>query len=70
MTWWLPVMTLPDGTTIEIPMPSPEDTDEHGVHGYRVRRADGVTVFSTLTEVATHVLDERLTGCLHEKKRV
>ena len=53
---WLPVITLPDGSTIEIPMPSPEDTDRHGIHGYRVRGAEGVTGFSTLSELADHVL--------------
>lgn len=53
---WLPVMTLPDGTTIEMPMPSPEATGHH-VHGYRVRGSEGVLEFATLTEVIDHLLD-------------
>ena len=54
---WLAVMTLPDGTSIELPMPSPEDTDLDGVYGYRVRGPEGITQFSTLTELAAHILE-------------
>jgi hypothetical protein len=54
---WLPVKTLPDGTAIEIPMPSADDTDEPSAHGYRVRGVDGTAEFSTLIEVAAHLLD-------------
>lgn len=54
---WLRVMTLPDGTTIEIPVPSPDDTDADGTCVYRVRGLGGVVEFSTLPEVAHHVLD-------------
>ncbi len=53
---WLLVMTLPDGTTIEMPMPSPDDPGHDDVHGYRVRGSDGVTQFATLREVADHLL--------------
>ena len=64
---WLPVMTLPDGTAIEIPMPSSGDTEEQGdvyhgdeahadVHGYRVRGPSGTATFATLAEAADHVM--------------
>lgn len=52
-------MTLSDGSTIEIPMPSRDGTDPHAVDGYRVRGVEGVTEFSTLNEVVAHVLDRR-----------
>ena len=55
---WLPVTTLPDGTIIEMPMPSPSDPDQDGVHGYRVRGSQGVTVFSTLPEVINYLQDQ------------
>ena len=53
---WLLVMTLPDGTTSEMPMPSPDDTSQDDVHGYRVRGSKGVTEFATLREVADHLV--------------
>jgi hypothetical protein len=54
---WLPVMTLPDGTAIEVPVPSPEDTGTQGdVHAYRVRGPSGTTTFATLDEAADHVM--------------
>jgi hypothetical protein len=53
---WLPVMTLPDGTTVEMPMPSPEATGHHPVDGYRVRGSEDVLEFATLTEVIDHLL--------------
>lgn len=53
---WLPVMTLPDGTTIEMPMPPPEETGQSRVPGYRVRGSEGVTEFATLPEVLGHLL--------------
>lgn len=52
---WLPVMTLPDGTTIEMPMPPPDDTSQSRVHAYRVRSSVGVTEFATLPEVLGHL---------------
>jgi len=54
---WLPVMTLSDGTTVEIPMPSLDDTAQHGFHGYRVRGVAGCADFSTLPEVASALFD-------------
>lgn len=53
---WLPVMTLPDGTTIEISMPSTDDSGHDGGHGYRLRTSTGVTAFATLHEVVDHLL--------------
>lgn len=54
---WLPVMTLPDGTAVEIPMPTPEDAERHGeVHRYRVRGPSGTTTFATLLEATDHVM--------------
>ena len=41
------MMTLLDGATIEIPVPSPDDTHTDDVHGDRVRGTEGVTEFST-----------------------
>ena len=57
---WLPVMTLPDASTIETVLPSSDTVDtDVTVHGYRVRRADGqISEFSTLTEVATYLHDQ------------
>jgi len=34
-------------------MPSPDDTGQDDVHGYRVRGTEGVTEYSTLPEVGT-----------------
>lgn len=50
---------MPGGTTIEILVPSPDDTDSDGCHAYRVRGADGVTEFPTLPDVARHLFDAR-----------
>ena len=52
---WLSVLNMPDGITIEIAMPSAGDTDQPTRHEYRVRDAEGVVEFSTLTEVGDHV---------------
>jgi hypothetical protein len=49
---WLPVMTLSDGTVIEMRLPSPEEIG----HEYRVRGRRGVAEFSTLAEVVSHIL--------------
>lgn len=52
---WLPVMTLPDGTTVEMPMPPPDGTGQGSVPGYRVRGSEGVSEFATLPEVLDHL---------------
>jgi hypothetical protein len=54
----LPVLTLPDGTAIEIPMPSSSvDPESHGdVHHYRVRGPSGTLTFATLRDAADHVM--------------
>lgn len=54
---WLPVMTLPDASTIETVLSS-ADVNDNGVmvHGYRVRHEHGqITEFSTLPEVAAYL---------------
>ena len=53
---WLPVMTLPDGTTIEVPFPTPEQDYVQDPHSYRVSGPDGSILFATLQEAADHVL--------------
>lgn len=54
---WRPVMRLSDGTRIEICVPSPDDTDQHWVDGYRVRGPAGITEFSTLADVVDHLVE-------------
>lgn len=66
---WVPVMTLGDGTTIEMPMPSGDGTDGRRVHRYRVRGPDGTSQFPTLSDVATHVLDPQDPHLEEELKR-
>jgi hypothetical protein len=53
---WLTVITLPDGTTVELPIPSADDAGEPEEYRYRIRRADGVVEFATLLEAATHLV--------------
>ncbi|MGD9959401.1 hypothetical protein [Nocardioides sp.] len=55
-TTWLPVMTMPDGTTIEMPLTSP-DGGARGRHCYRVCRAGARVEFATLNEIAAFVLE-------------
>ena len=52
---WLPVMTLPDGTTVEMPIPPPERTGQGSEAAYRVRGSAGVTEFATMPEVLHHL---------------
>lgn len=52
---WLHVLTLPDGTTVEMPMPSSEGTDHGSVPAYRVRGSDGIIEFATMPEVLDHL---------------
>jgi hypothetical protein len=54
---WLTVITLPDGTTVEVPMPSSENSADYQEYRYRVRRADAVIEFATLAEVTRDLLD-------------
>jgi hypothetical protein len=58
---WLPVMTLSDGTTVEMPMPASKGTGRANAHGYRVRGKEGILEFATLPEVLDH-LSTRTTG--------
>ena len=53
---WLTVLTLPDGTTVEVPIPSADDAGEPEEYRYRIRRADGVIEFATLFEAASDLL--------------
>ncbi|HEX3222717.1 MAG TPA: hypothetical protein VHR35_09120 [Nocardioides sp.] len=66
---WVAVMTLGNGTTIEMPMPSGDGTDGQRVHRYRVRGPDGTSQFQTLSDVATHVLDPQETHMEEELTR-
>jgi hypothetical protein len=52
---WLPVLTLPDGTTVEMPMPPPEGTGQGSLPAYRVRDSEGVLEFATMPEVLDHL---------------
>jgi hypothetical protein len=55
--YWVPVMRLPDGTTIETPMPSPGGTDQpDDVNGYRVCGPSGITMFATPLEATDHLM--------------
>lgn len=55
---WLPVMTLPDGTTIEMAMPTSDDEDLRGGHAYRVRGVDGIIELGALSELADYILEQ------------
>lgn len=52
---WLTVMTLANGTSVEMAMPSPGM--RHDMHAYRVSGADGVTEHSALTGAASRVIE-------------
>ena len=52
---WLKVMTLPDGTTVEMPIPPLEGTGHGDEAAYRVRGSRGVTEFTTMPEVLHHL---------------
>jgi hypothetical protein len=53
---WVSVMRLPDGRSVDMPVPSADDTDPEHVHRFRVR-GDHVTMeFATLPEVIDHLV--------------
>ena len=56
---WLTLITRPDGTTVEVPIPTPDDTPDCHDYRYRVRGVDGDTEFATLAEVASELLDRQ-----------
>jgi hypothetical protein len=56
---WLTVIRLPDGTTVEVPIPSSEESTDYQEYRYRVRRADAVIEFATLAEVTSDLLERQ-----------
>jgi hypothetical protein len=52
---WLSVMTMEDGTVVEIAMPSPGTRDV--TQAYRLRGTVSVVEYATLAEAATQVLE-------------